>query len=124
MNSLTPKSLHIEIISQLITLLLSLTKQQNLIIFNCNIIHQLQTLLILSLFHRKYKKLINISINSLLLLPNLNMNRTLHKTISQPFNFLWPSSTKHTQLSTCTNLTKNLSNLRLKTHIQHPISLI
>lgn len=44
--------------------------------------------------------------------------------ISQFLNVLGPSGTKHESLTVWTNLADDLSDLRLKTHVQHAIGFI
>ena len=55
---------------------------------------------------------------------NLNNNMVMQKITSKTLDFLRPSSTPHKSLLIGTNLTQNLTNLGLETHIKHTISLV
>jgi hypothetical protein len=104
---------------------LSSSKDQNLVILVLhNLLEVLGHSIALLKFRYDLNNLSNPVVSRQLHGTNVDLNEVMQVIRGKSTDFLWPSSGPHASLSVRANLSKDLTDLRLETHIQHAISLV
>lgn len=87
-------------------------------------LQQLVEFELLFVFLTHVDNLKNVMVSRQLHRPDINSHEVIHEIRRQLPHFLWPRRRPHQRLPVRPDLLNNLSDLRLETHVQHPIGFV